>query len=181
MSGTDMLDRARGRSHGSMVLVAPCTVVDPADDPKVPHCGPGTLPATREPRDTSLARPCRAHEIGAAAPSAPGTDRPCDGEERVMHDERSGPVGHWPDDDEPGAGDRNLPDHEIDRDTSIGGGMLGAAGTAANRTAGAPAQPAAELDEGAAGEPTGPPAHLNEDDEAVLDEPENWVFGGRSG
>ena len=98
-----------------------------------------------------------------------------------MQDERSQPIGPWPDDEELSERERQLPEYEIDRDTSIGGGILSAGGTAENRTAGSPTQSAGDLDDAAPDQPQGPPAHLDKDDNPVMDEPNRWVFPGRTG
>jgi hypothetical protein len=96
-----------------------------------------------------------------------------------MSDQIRGPEGRWPEPETPQRRDEELPEHEIDTATSVGGGVMAAGGTAQNRTAGAPAQPAPGEDDREGQE--GPPAHLDADDQPVLDEPEKWVFGGRSG
>ena len=96
-----------------------------------------------------------------------------------MSDRLRGPEGRWPEADEAERVDPAMPDHEIDRDTSVGAGVLAAGGTAENRTSGASPQPAPREDDPDRGE--GPPAHLDEDDQPVLDEPNRWVFGGRTG
>lgn len=96
-----------------------------------------------------------------------------------MSEQLRGPEGRWPETGEAGELDPAMPEHEIDSDTSIGAGVVGAGGTAVNRTSGARPQPAPGEDDPERGE--GPPAHLDEDDQPVLDEPNRWVFGGRSG
>ena len=96
-----------------------------------------------------------------------------------MSDELRGPKGRWPEAGETEQVDPAMPEHEIDTDTAIGAGVVAVGGTATDRTGGEPSQPAPHEDEPGAG--GGPPAHLDEDDQPVLDEPNRWVFGGRSG
>lgn len=96
-----------------------------------------------------------------------------------MNDRTRGPQGRWPEDDAQTQRTEQLPEHEIDEPTSLGAGVVGEGGTAVNRTAGSPEQP--DRGEVPSAE-KGPPAHVDPtDDEVELDEPNRWVFGGRSG
>jgi hypothetical protein len=95
-----------------------------------------------------------------------------------MSEQMGGPEGRWPEEDESTRRlEEVVPDHEIDPQSSIGGGVVAAGGTAENRSAGAPPQHSGANE----GDPSGPPAHLDEDDQPVMDRPDGWVFGGRSG
>ena len=96
-----------------------------------------------------------------------------------MSEQMRGPEGRWPEEDE---STRRLesvvPDHEIDPQSSIGGGVVAAGGTAENRSAGAPPQPSTERDEDHV---AGSGRDRDDDDRPIMDGPDNVVFGGRSG
>ncbi len=95
-----------------------------------------------------------------------------------MSEQMSGPEGRWPEEDESTRRlEEVVPDHEIDPQMSVGGGVVSAGGTAENRSAGAPPQPSTDRDaDNLAGSSDG-----DGDGEPVMDGSDNVVFGGRSG